>query len=510
MMKSHFVPLILSLVTTLALLPGCGSDDIPDAENPGQSSPTGGPSPYARSTRASRLADEFSLSCQNGPCPKSTGALFLSTIMESGLCTAWVAGEYQGKTVVMTNKHCVEAVSDCSQNIAIRIADTAEAAQCERILRISEFKLEKANGNVDVVPDYAAILLDRKLKAQPIPLSQSGLPYESRISIRKAWRLTTRSIDMREESCTTGYNSILVPNYLDPLSPNVSLYTCQLKGGVSGSPVINENGQAAAIVQISSKENTPTLSIPGLESSEFKLSDFGAATNLTCVEVPELGLKRVANNCGSSTSDSAARTNLSDALTPLALAKLMGEDASRYIESETSGLFSWTFRPDDSHRVSISAKTKLLGTLEMVPKCVLLADDPDSHLKREYFTGNRWSGSKGWQTSGKVTATSPGWGIGLKIDRFGRILPTFTLGRKMATYTFNPAIIAELVPKHTVRIVEEVQGVPKDLILPACPMGLRSREIKENQEALDCIRRNDDKCLQQLIDRQAARDKSEL
>lgn len=501
-------PFRLALAATIAsaVLGGCNDGHGPSTGQDGNS-----PSQprHVRSTRASRLGDEFTLSCQAGGCPASTGVLFISTYLESGFCTAWVAGELEGKTVLMTNKHCVEKSSDCSEDLAFKFPATGESAQCEKLLAVSQYALDNG-GKIAIVPDYAIIQLDRKLNAQPLKLSQEGLPFESAVNVRKAWKMSSRSIEMREEKCSTGTTDWMVSDYKGATSPNISLYGCNVIGGNSGSPILNTKGEVAAIVQIGPKgEGLSFPSIPGLDAKDFDIDTFAVGTNLACIKNPELGLDHPAAGCEVVTGGEASRPKFSDMFNARIFLKLSIHDYAEFIREDDSGIFGWTVRPDDGGRVTSSGSQKPLLTLELTPKCFLRPTDADSKLKAKYYDNGYAGYFAGWKKQGDLQTTSPGWGIGLKLDKFGGFAVNFILGSKAARYDFIPEEINNLKADGAVKVVETVGSQKTDLMLPLCPNGFRSRDLKENAEAEDAVKRGDDKALDELLKRQTERAKNE-
>ena len=84
-----------------------------------------------------------------------------------------------------------------------------------------------------------------------------------------------------------------------------------------------------------------------------------------------------------------------------------------------------------------------------------------------------------------------------------------TPGTKDARYEFDPEEIANLKPGHNVRVSEIIGSNSIDLMLPACPNGFRSTDIRENEEAEGYVRSGDEKGIDELIRKQTERAKTE-
>lgn len=407
---------------------------------------------WRSSNRATRLLDEHVIDCEFLACPASVGVLVRSTITSAGTCTTWIAGEYEGKTVVITNRHCVEDMFNCAEEVAVKFPRTRETAQCLRTLRVSEFALGSKQSEPNRVPDYAVLQLDRRLNEAPLPISQAGLaPMTDSITLRKAWVQGDRWIEMREERCATGTAGLLTPDYTSALSPNISTFGCRVKGGVSGSPVLNPAGEVAAMIQIGPADQASSRAYdPRFDMSAMNQLMHGAATNLACVNSPEIGLVRSpscnlpADYVGTRMGDYAARLMKQNLLESEMLKRIEAFEAEN-----PTGLFRWDVRPDEeASALPLPGQVREVA-LELVPKCVLHPDAP---------------GSKTGAVKGPVDIRVPGFAAKFKADRYGTLSVDLREKTKYATYTVDPK------PMFGSTIVDEnVLGRERRLYLPTCP-----------------------------------------
>lgn len=506
--KFRCLLLLLTLIAALAQM-GCGKKKS-SGHSGGAGRPAEIPPPqsdqFHTSNRATRFSDEFSLSCAAGICPAGTGVLFLSTHSSSGTCTAWIAGETEGKTVVMTNRHCVENVSDCASEVAFRFPESRESAQCARILNLSPYHTTRHVNTVKPL-DYAVIQLDRRLSAKPLPISVQGLAPQSAISIRKAWVMGSRWAEMREENCETGTANVVVPGYIHALSPTVTFFNCAVKGGVSGSPVLNANGQVAAMVQMGPKDQSSRLTVPGLDTTEFDLQRMGIGSNMACVESVQLGMVASNPHCNKDQESIAQDFDkrAERELGKVAIVKAAIAEYFEFLSHDQTALFGWTVRVDDGNRVKHTGSDAKIR-LEVVPDCVARADEPDNNLKRDFYSAGAFGMFSGWKTKGVVALRSPGWMAALKFDKYGAIKAKFSSGTKFARYAFVPSDLAELKVDQKATVVETVNGQSIQMQLPLCKPGARAEDLKDSQMLLDLVRAGDDAALEAELARQEARD----
>ncbi|MBK7845603.1 MAG: hypothetical protein IPJ71_18315 [Bdellovibrionales bacterium] len=381
----------------------------------------------------------------------------------------------------MTNKHCVENVTDCAEELAFRFPDTSESAQCQKILKISEFPLKDKNKLITQVPDYAIILLDRKLTAKALPLSQDGLVAKSPITIRKAWSTGNRSYEMRESSCETGVPNPFTIHYTAPTSPVISLFGCLAQHGVSGSPVLNSKGEVAAILSDGIDETKLFHPIDkSQKQDDFNPLNLSYATNLSCVDYSSLGLYPRKTGCEVPYIDDIGvhlESKGQDFFTQSesnAKAELLkfveSTDLSEYkTEGSYEEIFEWTVRADDGQRVKFDKPGIRDVTIEMVPECVSRPENPNNPLKAKFYKEDTPGESERWKFSDKVTLDTPGWAMTRKLDKYGgAINAKLERGRKAAKYIIHPREIASLKEGQTVLVVEIVNGQWIDLRLPLC------------------------------------------
>lgn len=492
----------------MVILSACHNDTPKSPVYRGADKPD--PSPYARSTRATRFADEFKIDCSSGVCPEGVGVLFISNYLVSGLCTAFVAGEFEGHSVLMTNRHCVEKTDACDQEIAFRIPSTTESAQCKRILKISEYALSSKKKN-NLVPDYAFILLDRKLNAKVLPLSQNGLAPQSPVTIRKAWSTGARSVEMREHACATGDAGLFTGNYASPLSPNISLYDCKGKGGVSGAPILNAQGEVAALLQRSTDGETSRLpTFPGLDDHQFNIDSIAIATNLACVGLAELGLQPH-SSCAANivVGDGADNFNINRMLNEWVITSAVIADYIKFLNTDKDQLFGWAIRKDDGERVSNFTEGKGFFTFELAPSCVIRATDENGALKKKFYTEPTFLGlyGGGWMRKGAITHATPGWSARLQLDKYAKVTIRFVAGTKMATYTFTPRQLADLREGETAKVTERVVSTEIVHKLPPCATDHFALEMADALEMQRIVQRGDQQALKDFMTMVAARNK---
>ncbi len=139
--------------------------------------------------------------------------------------------------------------------------------------------------------DYAVIELDRPIFGlNPLRLSKRGLRDLEKAEVYRVdmiQDLNTLTYDGVQSKviCQASHQSMLATNVRSSLSPLMTLGDCPVKPGHSGSPILNSNGEAAAINQafLTPKDDSVTEQIRKHLLDE-SFGDLAYATQIRCVK----------------------------------------------------------------------------------------------------------------------------------------------------------------------------------------------------------------------------------
>lgn len=228
-------------------------------------------------------------------CPDNIGLIYnnsdgSTTYPKIGRCTGFLIKE----NIVATNSHCIpDHVKEnsmkvyCHDYIAIRfIGDSKKKVfKCEEMLDFSD----DISG---ITPDYAFFKI-KPTKIQPLDISQSGIKDNQSSYIAKVTPSEySLGGTLEVEDCRVAIGSLLNLNGTNSFSNTGLVVDCGVIPGNSGSPIINQNGEAIGIAQSFFKRNV----IANLEESFKRLKldlpdeiiPHAHFTNFSCVESQNL------------------------------------------------------------------------------------------------------------------------------------------------------------------------------------------------------------------------------
>lgn len=304
---------ILLLALVCAVLSGCGDgNDRPP-----------GPAAYGEGQALAKLSQ---VTCDIDDESKCiSAALFVRAVSHYSNfgCSSFIAGEISGRTVMATNRHCLGDIStnkQCQEKVGFSFAKAqgyaADIAGCSRILKMSKEQNTSA-------PDFAFILLDRKISRPALKMTSNGVENgELYDVIHLDINHSDGSAKIRKTSCEAVMNSIIVMDYIADTSPRVALYGCGLIKGNSGSAVLNQSGEVTSILQAGAADKN-RVERHQKEDSEYReitknfdLTQSNIATNLACIDFPALGLNPIRENACQRRVDPRKidRASLDDAL----------------------------------------------------------------------------------------------------------------------------------------------------------------------------------------------------
>lgn len=238
--------------------------------------------PYpSTSSNSAHSYDKASIYCSNEQnCNASIGALlYMASTDKTGICTAFLIDA----DIVATSSHCVP--TDIFQKMGtsqIKVIFPRTSTFPGEHIYVTEIKFnsEVSKENKLNSYDYAFLKLAHSTTRPSIRISKEGLPDKT------TWTITSAQIDsnssngllIKQESkfCETTYASVVDPLYNDPSYPFAYFKNCDVVGGNSGSPVLDENGHARAILSNGKSR----------EAGPF-IKNFGIAHNFNCIVFSE-------------------------------------------------------------------------------------------------------------------------------------------------------------------------------------------------------------------------------
>ena len=262
---------------------------------------------------ASESAKAFKLHCKNAPCPENVGSLISHlNDTELMLCTFSLIAN----NIALTNRHCLpdsikRAGADCNGILEFALLapgskNSSVIYQCDSVISIPEEYNEALKDHQQ--RDFAVLKMLKEpratasLSARAVPLqpSQSGIHNGDVLHVISTDpNPNTLGADFKEQDCTAVINPFVNSTFLDIHDPVASFKNCNIIHGNSGSPAIDTDQKLKAVI-FSSLVRVPTQA--GATDNSFvrrnqkaqailNRSQIAFATNFTCIEVPELGLK---------------------------------------------------------------------------------------------------------------------------------------------------------------------------------------------------------------------------
>lgn len=498
------VAVIIIVVSVSGLTAACQKSNTPDTTE----------SSLAKTPGLS-MARHFQVSCdENNICNGDVGALFIATPQVGVLCTTFIIGEEHGHSVLATNKHCVEEVQHAAMQVAAVFPTNGKppiVMSALQVLQTSPFNVHGAFGNPALVPDYAIIELNGKLPARPLPVSQDGLPFQKPIVIQTAEKQTGNAVKIAKVSCqTTNGPTYINAFYQTPQSPLVNLYKCSIRGGNSGSPIFNQNGEVAGIVQIGPKNVQGiddlfqwTYALYGVDARDVKLENIGVGTNLSCIDLPAFGLTHPADQATCTIDPDKSMEILYETMAKRFneidfIKKILQNYIDFYHKNQNQPLFLWSFHANRQTSRRSDTDVKPFITFELAPTCVISPKDSHSYLNR--YRSRRWGFWSEWEPQGSRSVQLPIWYAVLGMDPAGQPLLHTHKASEVVTYRFDPETISRTHPWDRAMIVSSVDNAtPQIHILPFCSPTDKKQAHEDLQTAERFIQSGRPEDLKKLI-----------
>ncbi|OFY98760.1 MAG: hypothetical protein A2070_05355 [Bdellovibrionales bacterium GWC1_52_8] len=303
-------------------------------------------------------------------CPEAVGMLIVATPRALGMCTAFLVGSDQ----IMTNNHCIrEFITErksCSGLVEIIFPETAkkpaERAGCAQIHYSSD--LERFENSA--TPDYALLRLARTVFRKPLQISNEGVSEGEALRVARMNPVATGSYsqgDLQMVSCEPVYKPWFLPQADNPFSPLLVFAGCEMVGAHAGSPMLDSDGRARAIVQ-ARLPRTPEAA-PASDLLE-KPEALSISTNLSCMKTVDTDGSNLPRACSADLSQAttaALREKLIPAARTSGRAAVQAE--TRKWSENQKFFIEWIIR--DGEVLSSGAQQ-----LNIAPGCF---QDPKSH-----------------------------------------------------------------------------------------------------------------------------------
>jgi hypothetical protein len=243
-MKTRSLARLLSLFVASFVLAGCGlqsnTDEAPEI-------------PTVSLAEAQRIALLSQVSCfSEDDCHPSVAMLVIATERGvGGRCTGWLISP----DILATNSHCLPPGADrpgddCSGRIWGFFPKSGREAE----ERVECGKVISNTGNSGTVPgqDIAFLSLKESSKRPPLRVSRDGFPDGDHVKVVKVNPVKGGRFPlgvMQTVQCRITQHTQRLPAFDDTKSPVISLSTCEIVGGNSGGPIIDERDHVRGIIQ---------------------------------------------------------------------------------------------------------------------------------------------------------------------------------------------------------------------------------------------------------------------
>ncbi len=306
--------LIMSLISSLVSFSSCSKKENSEPTYKVTPGPNGEPIyKFNNSFEASLSAEKYSLTCKNAPCPETVGSV-ISHVSDDEItqCTFSLIGD----DIAVTNRHCVPtdvarvgASCDGAMEFILLSPGSTHSTQifqCDKVLSIPlEYKDDPNNR---IQRDFAVLKIFRKKPNSTNPNSRTQIFQPSQSGIKDGEILHVISLDpfsarlgseFREQDCQAIMSPYLIKDYTDIHDPLISFKNCHIIQGNSGSPVIDSNNNLKAVIFATLMADGKKAKISNNQMdrrtqkarSILAKSQIGYATNFSCIDIPEFGLR---------------------------------------------------------------------------------------------------------------------------------------------------------------------------------------------------------------------------
>lgn len=236
---------------------------------------------------AQEVALKSQVSCVgSGQCHEAVALLAVATEDNTYGCNGFLVAP----DLMITNSHCVPkelqaSGSNCSNRmwaffpkVDMTPATVVGCSAVQNVL-LSRF------GND---PDYALIKLDRPVDRRSLKISRDGATANNPTLFRVRTIKENNVLigELGRGTCEVALNTIPTPFADSIQSPVLSLGTCELKPGDSGSPLLNSQGEVWGLVQSFFPKDWEIVAPLNEQRFPALNKRIGLATNLACINTP--------------------------------------------------------------------------------------------------------------------------------------------------------------------------------------------------------------------------------
>lgn len=405
------VKLLISLLALSLLTAACTESQDPSDK------------PFKNTEDIEEVAADYRVTCNGtASCNNSMAAMFTLDEVKTinygyyttrstryGVCTSWKAGTYEGKTLMATNRHCVETVidkgGDCTSKIFFRFVkdDGQTQAFCAKLVDYSD--ADPDEDKFFLKKDLALIQLDRNISAPTIEIEQTKIKDNMMVSIDSIeWDTEFKSAAYKTQSCKIIQNTFANPYSYTEFPPVFYTRGCEVIKGNSGSVVKNRDNKAIGIVyggtnktrKIYSKNDEPTLEFNSRDNrssySKGKSKKEGVvstsiinsaySTNFACIQSKTLKIKE-APSCEKVQPHDiekmvALKTKENVYQLDIIRVNEVSEEAAKWA-SENMDTFQWKLNVQKDHRTHRK-------TYALTPSCLVKPFNEDYSIKLPTWT----------------------------------------------------------------------------------------------------------------------------
>ncbi len=233
--------------------------------------------------------------CDIQDCPGYIGGMVHVEYLAGGIgrCTVSLIAD----DLIITNSHCVPKDStELSMTDALfpRTREfPEERVKIRAVVTASSIERNETSPDYLHKKDFAVLRLAQPVRRTHLKIDRNGVPDNLKLTAYSADPITshlpTKSGHQRapyakitKQECVSRQGTAKVPSYIQPLAEIVALGDCTILSGDSGSPLVDEKGEARAFAHGSISIASATL-----EGREID-TRLAYATNAACMD---LGLK---------------------------------------------------------------------------------------------------------------------------------------------------------------------------------------------------------------------------